>query len=144
MLAMPRHWAILEMPILLVGIVDYIKTMPSLGIAYMTGVGTQKDEKKARYYFELAAIGGDVQARHNLGFVEYEAGNVDRALRHYLIAVEDGFKKSLENTKVLFMEGYATKPDYAKALRLYQAYLDDIKSEQRDEAAAFKADWNYY
>ena len=26
---------------------------------------------------------------------------------------------------------------YAKALRPYQAYLDEIKSDQRDEAAAF-------
>jgi len=29
-----------------------------------------------------------------------------------------------------------TKDDYAKALQTYQAYLDEIKSDQRDKAAA--------
>jgi len=30
------------------------------------------------------------------------------------------------------------------ALRAYQAYLDEIKSDQRDEAAAVSEDWEYY
>ena len=42
------------------------------------------------------------------------------------------------------MHGYATKDDYAKALRAYQAYLDGIKSVGRDEAAAFSDRFKYY
>ena len=34
------------------------------------------------------------------------------------------------------MNGYATKDDYAKALRAHQKYVDGIKSAQRDEAAS--------
>ena len=34
------------------------------------------------------------------------------------------------------MNGYATKDDYAKALRAHQKYVDGIKSDQRDEAAS--------
>ena len=38
------------------------------------------------------------------------------------------------------MKGDATKDDYGKALRAYQACLNEIKSPQRDEAAAFDAE----
>ena len=38
-----------------------------LAIAYDNGEGVERDMKKAKYYYELAAMGGDVDARHNLG-----------------------------------------------------------------------------
>ena len=41
-------------------------------------------------------------------------------------------------------DGRATRDDYAKALKAYQDYLDDIKSDQRDEAAAFSVEYKYY
>ena len=46
--------------------------------------------------------------------------------------------------KEFYMAGYATKDDYAKALRAHQAYLDDIKSSDRDKAAAAFDDYKYY
>ena len=42
------------------------------------------------------------------------------------------------------MNGHATKDDYTKALRAYQAYLVEIKSTQRDKAAAASANYRYY
>jgi len=42
------------------------------------------------------------------------------------------------------MDGHATKDDYTKALRAYQAYLDKITIDQRDEAAAADDDYKYY
>ena len=50
----------------------------SIGCIYDVKV----DEKKANHYYELAAIGGNVNARYNLGQVEWRAGNFDRALKH--------------------------------------------------------------
>ena len=47
----------------------------------------------------------------------------------------------------LYKGGYTTKDVYANALRSYQKYLDEIKSKQRDEAAAFSVsgdDYKYY
>jgi hypothetical protein len=41
------------------------------------------------------------------------------------------------------MDGNATKECYEKALRSYQQYMDKIKSDQRDEAAAFSEEFNY-
>jgi tetratricopeptide (TPR) repeat protein len=116
----------------------------SIGNSYYRGSGVGRDEKKAEYYYELAAIRGHVRSRHNLGVLEYHAGNMDRALKHFMIALGSGGTDSLEKIKLLFMSGDATKDDYAKALQVYQANLVEIKSPQRDEAAAFDDAYTYY
>ena len=120
------------------------KSYYSIGNAYDLGNGVERDEKKAEYYYELAAMGGDAEARHNLGCFEEEAGNFGRTLRHFMIAAGCGDNDSLENIKQMFMNGDATKDDYAKALQVYQAYLVEIKSPQRNEASAFHARYKYY
>ena len=56
-----------------------------------------------------------------------------------MIAVGSGDNDSLKMIQQLYTTGHATKDDYAKALQAYQAYLDEIKSDDRDKAAAFKA-----
>ena len=118
----------------------------NIGNAYYNGeVGVERDEKKANHYFELAAMGGVVEARYSLGTFEgLRARNMDRALKHFTIAVGTGCTVTLEKIKQLFMNGHATKDDYAKALRVYQAYLVEIKSAQRDEAAAFHERYKYH
>ena len=116
----------------------------NIGSAYYNGIGVGVDKKKAWHYLELAAMGGYVMARHNLGLMEQNKGNMDRALKHYMIAAKSGYKDSFEKIKELYSIGHATKDDYGQALRANQAYLDEIKSEQRDEAAAFDGYWEYY
>ena len=113
------------------------------GVAYKNGEGVDVDLKKAEHYFELAAMGGDSFARNNLGVMEGELGNYDRAMKHWMIAVRDGDDKALQNITILYSKGHATKDDHAKALRSYQACLDEIRSDQRDEAAAASGD-KYY
>ena len=67
------------------------------------------------------------------------------ALKHYMIAVGLGDNDSLKKIREFYMNGDATKDDYAKALRTNQKYIDGIKSAQRDEAAAFNSDkYRYY
>ena len=120
------------------------KSYYSIGGAYLNGTGVERDEKKAVYFYELASMGGSIYARHNLGFIELNAGNVSRALKHFMIAAGCGYTDSLENIKLLFMNGEAMKDEYAKALRAYQENLIEIKSPQRDEAAAFHERYKYY
>ena len=84
----------------------------SIGGAYDLGNGVERDEKKARHYWELAAMGGDLDARYNLGVCEACAGNMVRALKHFMIAVGSGCTDSLEQIKLFFMNGEATKDDY--------------------------------
>jgi TPR repeat protein len=106
--------------------------------AYRQGDGIAKDSKKARYYYELAAMKGDNISRCNLGINEANDGRYDKAPK------QRGHGVSLEKIKELFFEGRATKDDYEKALPSYQDYIDDIKSDQRDEAAAHHVDLRYY
>ena len=113
--------------------------------AYMTGDGLERDEKKALHYYKLAALGGHSMSRHNLGSIEGRVGNHDRALKHYMIAVKGGNPDSLESIKGMLYRGHASKDDYANALRSYQAYVDEIKNDQRDVAAAARDDGlSYY
>ena len=116
----------------------------SIGFAYKYGEGVEVDEKKAVHYYELAAIMGDEKARYNLGNNEIRAGNLDRALKHFMIAIRSGDDGSLKRIQELYSNGHATKDDYTKALQSYQAYLSEIKSPQRDEAAAADERHHYY
>ena len=104
----------------------------------------EADKKKAKHYYELSAIAGNEIARHNLGLGEQMVGNINRALKHHMIAISSGFAESLEEIKELYTDGEATKDDYTKALQSYQEYLGEIKSKQRDQAAAFSEQYRYY
>ena len=115
-----------------------------IGLAYDDGDGVERDTKMATHYYELAAMDGNVVSRYNLGVNEEIAGNFDRALKHYMIAVRGGHTKALIFIREMFMDGHATKDQYANALRSHQAYLNEIKSDQRDKAAAFHDDCSYY
>jgi len=115
-------------------------------IAYLygNGLGVEKDKKKAVHYIELAAMKGYAASRHNLGFMEENAGNIDRALKHFMIAIRDGYADSLNGIKQMYSKGQVTKDDYADALQSYQVYLSEIKSVQRDKAAATYEHCRYY
>jgi len=116
----------------------------NIGCAYDYGEGVEIDKKKAKHYYELAAIGGSEGARHNLGNNEKRAANIDRALKHYMIAARGGENESLKEIKRLYSKGFATKEEYTQALQSYQTYVGEIKSKQRDEAAAADEANQYY
>ena len=69
---------------------------------------------------------------------------MDKALKHWMIAVGSGHSGSLASIQKLYKDGYATKEDYTKALQSYQDYLGTIKSPQRDKAAAADENYRYY
>ena len=122
----------------------HVKSYLNIGNAYYKGRGVEVDMKRANHYYELAAMGGERQARYNLGIMEKNAGNLDRAIKHYMIAARDGYSDSVKKIQEMYSNGYATKEDYTKALQTYQKYLSEIKSEQRDKAAESNEDCRYY
>ena len=126
------------------GELGFANAYRNIAYAYAHGEGVVVDKNKAKHYWELSAIGGDATARHNLGSTEARAGNYDRALKHWMIAARDGFTTSLNHIQTMYFKGHATKDDYTTALRSYQTYLGEIKSKQRDEAAAADEDYRYY
>ena len=95
--------------------------------------------KKAEYYYELAAVGGDADSRHNLGIMEARAGIFDRAMKHWMISAAAGYDESLEEIRKGFLRGYATKDDFEKALRAHKEAKDEEKSDQREVSAAILA-----
>jgi hypothetical protein len=108
----------------------------NLANAYRVGSGVEVDKKKAKHYYELAAINGSVSARYNLGMIEGRDGNHQRAYKHYILAARAGSEKDLGKVKVGFMNGIVTKDGYAHALRGYQNWQAEVTSEARDKARA--------
>ena len=108
----------------------------NLGNSYYNGRGVVMDEKKAKHYYELAAMMGSVNARHNIGALEFEADDHRRAMKHFMIAARAGYELSLKNVNRGFMKGMVTKDECANTLRAYQKSQDEMKSKERDQAAA--------
>ena len=115
----------------------------NIGCAYATGRGVEKDRKKAQQCMGLGAIRGDATARHSLGVFEWNADNGGRAINHFIIAVRGGSSQSLKQIQDFYSEGYVTKEVYTEALLSYQKYLHEVKSRQRDEAAAADDEYKY-
>ena len=84
----------------------------NLGNSYDDGDGVERDEKKAKYHYGLAALRGDVEARYNLGTFEEHEGNMGRAMKHYMIAAGFGDDDSLNAIRECFWGGFATKDNF--------------------------------
>ena len=59
-----------------------------------------------------------------------------KAVKHFMISAGAGDDKSLKAIRH-FMRGEATKDEFEKALRAQKESKDEMKSDQRDKAAAF-------
>ena len=102
----------------------------NLGIAYED----ERDMDKATYYYGLAAIRGDTDARYSLGRIEMEASSFERAYKHFIIGAKAGEERSIQMLQSGFKDGYVTKDEYADALRAYQQRSDETNSAARDLA----------
>jgi hypothetical protein len=102
-----------------------------LGNVYMHGRGVEKDEEKALYHWEKAAIVGNPIARHNLACYEGRHGNMKRAVKHYIIAANQGYDESMKALWAYYSAGYITKEELEAALRTNKAAIDAMISPQR-------------
>ena len=108
----------------------------NLGNNYRLGTGVEVDEEKAKHYYKLAAMNGSVEARHNLGCVEEDAGDPRRACKHFVLAARAGYKQSLDAVKEWYIYGDVKKEEYANTLRAYHERQLEMKSDMRDKALA--------
>jgi hypothetical protein len=108
-----------------------------LGRMYYRGNGVEKDEEKAVYHLEQAAIGGHTGARGLLACYEMDNGRFERAAKHFMIAANLGCDISLQQVKDLFEKGIVSKEEYAAARRGYQTAVDATESAERDEQEAY-------
>eukprot|EP00984_Skeletonema_dohrnii_P034059 scaffold32901_cov157-Skeletonema_dohrnii-CCMP3373.AAC.2 len=103
---------------------------------YQFGKGVEKDEGKEIHHLEEAAIGGHPSARRTLGLIEWDNGNTERAVKHFIIAAKLGDDDSIKVLMDAFRNGLVSKDDLAAALRVHQAAVDATKSPQREAAEA--------
>ena len=101
---------------------------------YDLGKGVEKDEGKYTRHLEEAAIGGHSHARVLLGIYEYSNNNLDRAVKHWMIAATQGDDDSIKALMIAFRDGYVEKEVLAAALRAHHAAVDATKSPHRKEA----------
>ena len=110
-----------------------------LGCTHYNGEGSvEEDEEKAVYYWEKAAIGGHPKARHMLGCVEKENGNVERAVKHFIIAANLGFEDSMKVLWGHYSKGNITKEELEVTLRSHKDAIDTMKSPEREAAEAWR------
>ncbi|KAL7540297.1 hypothetical protein ACHAXR_010007 [Thalassiosira sp. AJA248-18] len=114
-----------------------IKSHCEIGLMYFNGEVVVKDEKKAKYHWERAAMGGCETSRYNLGAVEEEVGNMNRAMKHFMISAGFGHDSSLKEIQNGFSDGHVTKDDFEKTLRAHKESKDEMQSDQRDAAWQF-------
>jgi hypothetical protein len=124
---MPQDWSKANELLLKAGELGCAVAYSKLGNSYYDG-SVEVDTKKATHYWELAAITGNVHARHNLGHMEYQAGNYHRAYKHFILSARAGEKDSLEEEEVKegFMQGMVTKDEFANTLRVNQKIQDSF------------------
>ena len=111
----------------------------NLSILYSEGLGVEKDEQKDICHLEEAAIAGHPDARFQLGAYEARNGRVNRAVKHWIIAANLGYDRSITVLKDCYRDGDVSKEDFATALRAHHVAVKAMKSPQRDEAARFDA-----
>ena len=107
-----------------------------LGVMYGKGEGVEKDEEKAVFHYEMSAIGGQPDARYNLGYIEERKGNMERAVKHFIIAANLGDAGSMKELWKHYSDENIAKDDLEATLRAHQAAIDAMKSPQREAAAA--------
>ncbi|EJK48273.1 hypothetical protein THAOC_32947, partial [Thalassiosira oceanica] len=108
----------------------------NLGYRYWSGKGVEQDVARGIRHLQHAAIQGHPGSRFLLGFHEYKSRNDELAVQHWMISAKMGDEDSLNNIKAMFMEGHASKAQYAETLKGYQKALEETKSPQREEAKA--------
>jgi hypothetical protein len=109
-----------------------------LSIMYRKGLGVEEDMEKENHHLEEAAMGGHPDARYNLGCEDANNGRFEGAKNHFIIAANLGDHESLKAVEHLHADGYASKEDYANALRSYQSAVAATKSEEREVAEEVK------
>ena len=66
-----------------------------LGYYYEKGIGCEKNQVKAREYYERAALHGDIKAKYNIGIYYYRHGQFPQAFNYVKESAEESYGKAL-------------------------------------------------
>ena len=88
--------------------------------------------KKAKFHVEAAAMAGYEMARYNLGFMESQSGNMERAAKHWIIAASAGDYIAMHELILCFQEGSVSRESIDSTLAAYNSSCAEMRSEARD------------
>jgi TPR repeat protein len=77
-------------------------------------------------------MAGDEVARNNLGTMEIESGNMERAVKHWMIAASVGHYDAMHNMLVAFHNGVVSRESIDSTLTAYNTSCAEMRSEARD------------
>ena len=105
----------------------YSKARHNLGTVYYQG----GDLKKAKVHYETAAMAGNEVSRYNLGC--FETKNVERAIKHWTIAVSNGDFNSMHTLTKFFEQGVVNRESIDSILKAYNNSCAEMRSKARDD-----------
>jgi TPR repeat protein len=88
--------------------------------------------KKAKFHYEAAAMAGHELARLNIGIIENESGNRERAVKHWIIAASAGQYNAMYNLMILYKHGQLSTNAIEAPLTAYNNSCAEMRSEARD------------
>jgi TPR repeat protein len=90
------------------------------------------DMKKAKFHSEAAAMEGNEIARYNLGIIEYEYGNMERAVKHLTIGASAGDYQAMHCLKMEFEQGVVSRESIDSTSAAYNTSCAEMRSKDRD------------
>ena len=79
-----------------------------------------------------AGLSGDEASRYNLGCLEAQSGNIERAVKHWIIAASAGHYHAMYKLITFFKKGVVSRVLIDTALSAYNSSCAEMRSESRD------------
>ncbi len=95
-----------------------------LGYYYEKGIGCDKDIVKARQYYELAAMHGDIKAKYNIGLFYYKNKQYPQAFNLVKESAEQNYGKALLLLAYFYEHAVGGEQNYVEAKEAYLKALD--------------------
>ena len=115
-----------------------LEVCTSIGSYYCGGLGVSKDTEREALFNIVGALRGCILARHKIGVSEYESGNHEVGIRHWMIAAEAGSQPSLDVLKNIynadgkfFRKEFISKECMDSLYRVCHDAQEEVKSEER-------------
>jgi TPR repeat protein len=85
-------------------------------------------------------MAGHETARNNLGYIEAQSGNRERAVKHLKIAASAGHYYAMHSVLDAFEKGYVSREAMNSTLAAYNNSYAEMRSEARDAAIRVHSD----
>ena len=95
-----------------------------LGYYYEKGIGCNKDMVKARQYYELAAMHGDIKAKYNIGLFYFKNKQYPQAFNYVKESADSGYGKALALLGYFYEHAVTGEVNYPLARESYLKALE--------------------